>query len=63
VAAETSAVVDVPEVINGLMYVLSTGFQWGAIPKDLPPRSHLAEQSHHQSFEFGTGEARQIASR
>jgi transposase len=31
--------VDVREVINGLMYVLSTGCQWAAIPKDLPPRS------------------------
>jgi len=31
--------VDVREVVNGLMYVLSTGFQWRAIPKDLPPRS------------------------
>src|SRR5689334_8677272 len=31
--------VDVREVINGLMYVLSTGCQWRAIPKDLPPRS------------------------
>ena len=27
------------EVINGVMYVLSTGCQWRAIPKDLPPRS------------------------
>ena len=27
------------EVLNGLMYVLSTGCQWRAIPKDLPPRS------------------------
>jgi len=25
--------------LNGLMYVLSTGCQWRAIPKDLPPRS------------------------
>src|ERR1700674_3526400 len=31
--------VDVGEVVNGLMYVLSTGCQWRAIPKDLPPRS------------------------
>ena len=30
---------DVREVMNGLMYVLSTGCQWRAIPKDLPPRS------------------------
>ncbi|MDQ3566333.1 MAG: IS5 family transposase, partial [Pseudomonadota bacterium] len=27
------------EVVNGLMYVLSSGCQWRAIPKDLPPRS------------------------
>ena len=27
------------EVVNGLMYILSTGCQWSAIPKDLPPKS------------------------
>jgi transposase len=31
--------VDVREVLNGIMYVLSTGCQWRAIPKDFPPRS------------------------
>jgi transposase len=31
--------VNTREVVNGLMYVLSTGCQWRAIPKDLPPRS------------------------
>ena len=31
--------VSLREVVNGLMYVLSTGCQWRAIPKDLPPRS------------------------
>ena len=31
--------VDVREVVNGLMYVLSTGCQWRYIPKDLPPKS------------------------
>lgn len=31
--------VDIREVLNGLMYVLSTGCQWSAIPKDLPPKS------------------------
>jgi transposase len=31
--------VSIREVVNGLMYVLSTGCQWRAIPKDLPPRS------------------------
>src|SRR3954451_19114132 len=30
---------DMREVVNGLMDVLSTGCQWRAIPKDLPPRS------------------------
>ncbi len=27
------------EIINGLMYILSTGCQWAALPKDLPPKS------------------------
>ena len=31
--------VDLREVANALLYVLSTGCQWRAIPKDLPPRS------------------------
>ena len=26
------------QVVNGVMYVLSTGCQWRYIPKDLPPR-------------------------
>jgi transposase len=33
--------VDVRGVVNGLLYVLGTGCQWRAIPKDLPPRSTL----------------------
>jgi transposase len=33
--------VNLREVVNGLMYILSTGCQWRAIPKDLPPRSTL----------------------
>ena len=36
--------VDIREVMNGLMYVLGTGCQWRAIPKDLPPRSTV---NHH----------------
>ena len=35
--------VDVREVVNGLMYILSTGCQWRAVPRDLPPRSTLFE--------------------
>lgn len=31
--------VDMREVVNGLMYILSTGCQWAALPKDLPARS------------------------
>jgi transposase len=33
--------VNVREVLNGLLYVLSTGCQWRAIPKELPPRSTI----------------------
>ena len=33
--------VDEREVVNGLMYILSTGCQWRAIPKDLPACSTL----------------------
>jgi transposase len=31
--------VNMRAVVNGVMYVLSTGCQWRYIPKDLPPRS------------------------
>ncbi len=31
--------VNMREVVNGLMYILSTGCQWAALPKDLAPRS------------------------
>ena len=33
--------VDLREVVNGVMYILGTGCQWRAIPKDLPPRSTI----------------------
>jgi len=33
--------IDPREVLNGIMYVLSTGVQWRYIPKDLPSRSTL----------------------
>lgn len=33
--------VDLREIVNGLMYILSTGCQWRAIPKDLPPKSTI----------------------
>ena len=53
----------VREVVNGLMYILSTGCQWRAIPKDLPPKSTIydyfdlwtydgtLERIHHALYE------------
>src|SRR5258707_5370033 len=38
--------VDVREVMNGIMYVLSTGCQWREIPQDLAPRSTLLHHLH-----------------
>ena len=46
------------EVVNGLMYILSTGCQWRAIPKDLPPRSTICTIIST----CGAGMARSIAS-
>jgi len=31
--------VDEREIVNAIMYVLSTGCQWRALPKDFPPKS------------------------
>jgi transposase len=38
-------------VVNGLMYVLSTGCQWRYIPKDLPPRSTVHGYFCHWSWD------------
>src|SRR6185503_14330536 len=35
--------VNLREILNGIFYVLSTGCQWQALPKDLPPKSTV----HH----------------
>jgi transposase len=35
--------VDVREVLNAIFYVLWTGCQWKALPRDLPPRSTVWE--------------------
>ena len=62
------------EVVNGLMYVLSTGCQWRAIPKDLPPKSTIyeyfdlwtydgtLERIHHALYEQCREQARREAS-
>src|SRR5512134_1326375 len=31
--------VDLREVLNAIFYILETGCQWRALPRDLPPRS------------------------
>ena len=41
--------VDMRQVVNGLMYILGTGCQWRAIPKDLAPRSTV-----HDYFDLWT---------
>jgi transposase len=33
----------VRDIVDGIMYVLSTGCQWRYVPKDLPPKSTLHE--------------------
>ena len=43
--------VDLREVVNGLMYILSTGCQWRAIPKDLPPRSTVYDYFDRWSWD------------
>src|SRR6266487_3583351 len=43
--------VEVREVMNGIMYILSTGCQWRAIPKDLPPRSTLFDYLNLWSYD------------
>jgi transposase len=35
--------VDMREVLNAVFYRLSTGGQWRALPKDLPPKSPVWE--------------------
>jgi Putative transposase of IS4/5 family (DUF4096) len=38
--------VNVREVLNAIFYVLSTGCQWQALPKDLPAEEHGAFVLH-----------------
>jgi transposase len=54
--------VNIREVVNGITYILSTGCQWYAIPKDLPPKStvhdyldrwrydHTLDRVHHTLY-------------
>ena len=43
--------VNMREVVNGVMYVLSTGCQWRYIPKDLPPRSTVNDYFCQWSYD------------
>ena len=47
--------VEMREVVNGVMYVLSTGCQWRYMPKDLPPKStvhdYLTRWNHDGTIE------------
>ena len=45
--------VNVREVLNAIFYVLWTGCQWKALPKDLPPRSTVWE--YHRRAGLGPG--------
>jgi len=45
------------EVVNGIMYVLSTGCQWRYVPKDLPPKSTLHDYLERWEYD---GTLRQI---
>jgi transposase len=48
--------VNLREVMNGIMYVLSTGCQWRALPTDLPPTTTVFTRS--SSFSCLTKRAR-----
>ena len=45
--------VNLREVVNGLMYILSTSCQWRALPKDLPPRSTVYDYFDLWSWDDG----------
>jgi transposase len=52
---ETRRRTDMRAVMNGVIYILSTGCQWRSIPKDFPPRSTL-----HDYFTWNLATARRI---
>src|SRR3712207_1070793 len=66
--------VDLHEVLNAVFYILGTGCQWRALPKDLPPRSTVHDdfvrwqcdgtlsRLHHALYEQARGLAGKEAS-
>ena len=47
--------VNVREVLNGIFYVLWTGCQWKALPKDLPPKSTVHDYLSANAIEPPSG--------
>ena len=45
--------VNVREVLNGIFYVLWTGCQWKALPKDLPPKSTVHDYLELWNWDVG----------
>src|SRR5215471_3894270 len=44
--------VNVREVLNGIFYILWTGCQWKALPRDLPPwKLEIVKRSDARGFE------------
>ena len=43
--------VDERQVVNGLMYILSTGCQWASLPKDLPPHSTVNDYFRRWNYD------------
>jgi transposase len=43
--------VNVREILNGIMYILSSGCQWRAIPNDLPPPTTIHDYLERWTWE------------
>src|SRR5580704_16809392 len=47
--------VDLRMVVNAVLYILATGCQWRAVPKDFPPRSTIQYYFYGATGESGIG--------
>jgi transposase len=43
--------VNVREILNGIMYILSSGCQWRVIPNDLPPSTTIHDYLERWTWE------------
>ena len=50
--------VNVRGVLNGIFYVLWTGCQWKALPKDLPPKSTVHDYLKLRNWDGGVHPSR-----